>query len=165
MPALTTGKQAPHFSLPLLSQGSFSLAEAQKKGPVLAAFFKVSCPTCQYAFPFIQRLFAGYGDSKVTIVGISQNDVPDTKRFTSEFQITFPIALDDIKKYPVSNSFGLTNVPTLFWISPSGEIELTSIGWSKPEMEQLNQRLAASTGRGLIQLFRPGESVAEFKAG
>ena len=36
-------------------------------GPVVLAFCKVSCPICQLAFPFIQRIHQFYGDSNARI--------------------------------------------------------------------------------------------------
>ena len=125
MTALATGTKAPDFALTSLDGKQFSLADALTRGPVVLAFFKVSCPTCQYAFPFFERLYQAYGRNGVTLVGISQNDAKDTAAFAKQFGVTFPILLDDTHSYPVSNAYGLTNVPTLFWIAPDGEIELT----------------------------------------
>src|SRR5271157_3819345 len=115
MAALTAGTRAPDFSLPALDGGKFSLQEALQRGPVLAAFFKVSCPTCQYTFPYLERLHKAHGD-KVTIVGISQNNQADTAAFLKEYGVSFPTLLDDPNGYVVSNAYGLTNVPSLFLI-------------------------------------------------
>jgi peroxiredoxin len=54
MGALSPGKTAPPIALTTVDGTNVSLAEALTKGPVLAAFFKVSCPTCQFTFPFLQ---------------------------------------------------------------------------------------------------------------
>ena len=125
MPAIGAGVRAPEISL-LSAEGSkFALTEALKRGPVVAAFYKVSCPVCQMAFPYIERLHRAYGKSgKLTLVGLSQDNASDTKAFNREFGITFP-ALLDTKGYPVSNAYGLTNVPTIFLISQDGEIEMS----------------------------------------
>src|SRR3974390_1048629 len=117
MPALTAGKAAPDFTLPTLDGGSFSLHDALKRGPVVLAFFKISCPVCQLAFPYVERIQKAYKDKGVTVVGVSQNDRKDTALFVKEWGITFPVALDDPKKYPASNAYGLTNVPTVFYVS------------------------------------------------
>ena len=42
--------------------------------------------------------------------------------FNKEFGVTFPVLLDDTETYPVSNAYGLTNVPTIFWIAQDAEI-------------------------------------------
>jgi len=169
MVALPAGTKAPDFSLPAVFSGKdggkFSLQTALKQGPVLAAFFKVSCPVCQYAFPYLERLHKAHGDKKITIVGISQDNQRDTAVFLKEYDVTFRTLLDDPNGYAVSNAYGLTNVPTLFLIGQDGEIEITSVGWVKQEVEDVNRRLAAAQQITLPPIFRPGEDVADFRAG
>ena len=108
----------------------------------MLAFFKVSCPTCQYAFPFLERLHKAYGENGVSLFGISQNNAKDTAAFNKEFGITFPTLLDDTDSYPVSNAYGLTNVPTIFWIAQDGEIEVSSVGWVKADFEEIGRKMA-----------------------
>ena len=166
MSALEAGVQAPEIELQYLDGGKFSLNEARKKGPVVAVFFKVSCPVCQMALPYLDRIFRAYEKSgKFTFVGVSQDNAADTQAFNRQFGITFPALLDPVRKYPVSNAYGLTNVPTTFLISPGGEIEFSTVSWSKADVEQLNRRLAALSGIAAAQIFQPGENVSEFKPG
>ena len=73
----------------------FVLHDELAHGPVVLAFFKVSCPTCQYAFPFLERLEQAYGHKGVRIIGVSQNDPKETAAFTKEFGVTFPVLLDE----------------------------------------------------------------------
>jgi peroxiredoxin len=165
MTALALGKKAPDFSLSTLDGRKFSLQEELTRGPVVLAFFKVSCPTCQYTFPFLERLYKAYGNSGVTMVGVSQNDAKETGAFMKEFGVTFPVLLDDTGKYPVSNAYGLTNVPTVFWIARDGEIEISSVGWMKADFEQINRKLAEAGKTAPALVFRPGEDVRDFRAG
>ena len=68
MAALSAGTRAPQFELPLIEGGAeFSLESARARGPVLLVFFKISCPVCQYALPFFERLYRAHGGGKVTI--------------------------------------------------------------------------------------------------
>jgi len=166
MPALEAGVAAPEVKLPLMDGREFSLNQARKRGPVVLAFFKVNCPVCQYAFPFLERIYKAYGDSgKFGLLGVSQNDSGDTKEYNRRFGVTFPTLLDDTRKYPASNAYGLTNVPSIFLVSTDGEVEFSSVGWSKKDMEQLNRKLAEISGMKPSPLFKPGEQVADFKAG
>jgi peroxiredoxin len=165
MAALTTGARAPEFELQALDGKRFVLRDELANGPVLLAFFKVSCPTCQYAFPFFERLYKAYGHKNVTMVGISQNGTKDTEAFTKQFGVTFPVLLDDTDTYPVSNAYGLTNVPTIFWIAQDGEIEVSSVGWVKKDFEEVSQRMAATAKTAPAAMFRPGEDVRDFRAG
>jgi peroxiredoxin len=165
MAALNAGTQAPDFTLPAMDGKQFSLKEALTHGPVLVAFFKISCPVCQFAFPFIERIYRAYKNPNLTIVGISQNDKKDTAAFIKEYGITFPVLLDDTRTYPVSNAYGLTNVPTFFWIAPDGEIEISSVGWLRKDIEEIGRK-AAQSGRGTpVPVFRADESVPDFRAG
>ena len=165
MAALPAGTKAPDFSLSDLDGGRFSLQAALKHGPVLAAFFKVSCPVCQHTFPYLERIHKAHGDRKITIVGISQDDQRDTAAFLKEYGVTFRTLLDDPKGYAVSNAYGLTNVPTLFLIGQDGQIEITSVGWVKQEVDDINRKLAAAHQAPPLPIFQPGEDVADFRAG
>lgn len=165
MPALEAGVRAPEFSLPTVNGGTVSLADELRKGPVLLAFFKVGCPVCQYAFPFYERMYQANRNSGVSLIGISQDNAKDTKAFMKEFGVTFPVALDDPAHYAVSNAYGLTNVPTLFYIDASGEIEISSVGWSKADVEAVNGKLGERQRQKAAVLWRKGEEVQDFRAG
>jgi peroxiredoxin len=165
MAALTAGTKAPDFELKATDGKRFSLQEALADGPVVLAFFKVSCPTCQYAFPFLERLHNAYGHKGVKLLGVSQNDAKDTAAFNKEFGVTFPVLLDEIGKYPVSNAYGLTNVPTIFWIAQDGEIEVSSVGWLKVDFEEINRKMADAGKTAPAVVFKPGEDVRDFRAG
>lgn len=165
MTALTAGTRAPDFKLQSMDGKQFSLQEALVRGPVVAVFFKVSCPVCQYALPFVERIYKAHAQGKVTLVGVSQNEKKDTANFIKEYGLTFPVLLDDTATYPVSNAYGLTNVPTVFWIGQDGEIEISSVGWMRKEIEDINQKAAKLNGKGVDLLFRPEEQVPEFRAG
>jgi len=165
MAALTTGTKAPDFESRTLDGKRFSLREELARGPVALAFFKVSCPVCQYAFPYLERLHQAYRQKGYTLVGVSQNDAKETATFNKEFGVSFPVLLDDARTYPVSNAYGLTNVPTLFWIASDGEIEISSVGWSKADFEAINRNMAGTGRISIAPVFKPGESVPDFRAG
>ncbi len=78
MTNLLEGAQAPDFTLGALDGKEHSLASLLKHGPAVVAFFKVSCPVCQFTLPFLQRLNSRLGDSNATIVSVSQDDARDT---------------------------------------------------------------------------------------
>lgn len=166
MAALEAGTMAPDFTLPTVDGKQVSLAEPLTKGPVLLAFFKVSCPVCQYAFPFFERVFQGNRSDNVTVIGVSQDSAQNTQAFMREFGVTFPVAIDaGSSGYASSNAYGLTNVPTVFLVAPSGEIEVSSVGWSKNDVEAISQRLADYRHQKPAPIWRAGESVQEFRGG
>jgi peroxiredoxin len=166
MPALKAGVPAPKFKLPDLETGQFSLEEVLTHGPILLVFFKISCPTCQFTLPYLERLYRGLtGKTAPAIVGISQNNQKDTTAFLRQFGVTFPVLLDDPKLYPVSNAYGITNVPTLFYIGQDGTIEISSVGWSRKDLEEITHRAEQDAKLVNIALFRSGEQIPDLKAG
>ena len=165
MTALASGSKAPDIELKTLEGKPFSLSDELSRGPVVLAFFKVSCPTCQYALPFFERLYKAYGHKAVKLVGVSQNDARDTAEFNRQFGITLPVLLDDSKGYPASNAYGLTNVPSIFWVAEDGEIEVSSVGWVKADFNQINRKMAEADKIDPAAVFQPGEDVRDFRAG
>jgi peroxiredoxin len=166
MTHVNAGQTAPEFSLKGIDGKIYSLEELRRKGPVLAAFFKISCPVCQFTFPFLQRLYERYGSDDVTFVGISQDDAKATAGFAKQYGIMFPIALDDKEKgYPASNAYGLTNVPTIFLIDADGTVSISSMGFVKNDLEQIAATLAERRKIPPATLFRANESVPANRPG
>jgi len=164
MGMLEAGAMAPPFTLKDLDGKLHSLAEALKNGPVLLAFFKISCPVCQFTFPFVERIFERYAGGKTAVWGISQDDERDTRDFCKEYEITFP-ALPDGDGYPVSNLYRITNVPSLFLVEPDGKISISVTGFSKKELDRIAKKLAAAGERPASPLFAPSEIVPDYKPG
>jgi peroxiredoxin len=166
MPALIAGNIAPDFTLPLMNGKNVSLYELLEQGPVVLAFFKVSCPVCQFAFPYYERIVGAHHDDKVTFLGICQNKAADAKAFAREYGVTFPIALDnDSNRYEVSNAYGITSVPTVFYIDTDREIKVSSVGWSKAEVDEVNTLLAVRHQQVAPAIWSAGEDVPAFRAG
>jgi peroxiredoxin len=164
MTHVNAGTAAPVFSLKGLDGKDYSLPELLQTGPVVAAFFKISCPVCQFTFPFLERLYKKYGGDGVTFLGISQDDARATKEFAREYGVTFPMALDE-KGYPASNAYGLTSVPTIFLIEPGGAVRVSCMGFDKNDLETIGSELAQRKNIPATALFKPGESVPAHKPG
>lgn len=164
MPKVQAGAVAPTFTLAGLDGRHFALADALKRGPVLAAFFKIACPVCQFTFPFLQRIYETYGGSNVSLWGISQDDAADTREFLNEFGVKFPSLLD-CDGYKVSKQYGLTNVPSLFFIQPDGKVHTFSTGFTKKDLETISAEIASVSGKPAQPLFRPGEKVPDHRPG
>jgi peroxiredoxin len=164
MTALSAATKAPDFSLLGLDGTTFSLKDALQNGPLVAVFFKISCPVCQYTMPFFERLRKAYR-GKVAMVGVSQDNQANTTAFLEEYGVTFPALLDDPANYAVSNAYGLTNVPTWFLIAPDSEIQISSVGWVRADMEELNRRLAETGKTAVTRLFLPQDDVRDYRPG
>ncbi len=164
MTHIVAGNMAPGFSLKALDNKQYSLNTLLERGPVVAAFFKISCPVCQFAFPFLERLYKSYGGDGVTFLGISQDDARATQNFAKEYGVTFPLLLDE-SGYPVSNTYGLTNVPTIFLIDTDGTVKVSSMGFDKKDLEAIAANLAQRKRISLAPLFRPDEVIPANKPG
>jgi len=158
---LEAGATAPDFQLQNAGGATSSLKEILARGPALLAFFKVSCPVCQYTLPFLERIYkaAGREAAPVQIIGISQDQAASTRDFQREFGVTFPMLLDDSgRNYPVSNAFGIDTVPSLFLVEPDGKVSLSGAGFARGDLEAIGQRAGATP-------FVPGERVPDFRPG
>ncbi len=164
MSVLKAGKSAPHFGLIAIDGKKYSLQEGLKRGPVLAAFFKVSCPTCQYTFPFLERLYQQLSSSGVQVWGISQDGVRDSERFAREYSVTFPILIDDYP-YKLSREYRLEYVPSIFLIAADGSIAIQSEGFAKRDLLEIQKSLAQTASASVGALFQPGEKVPDYKPG
>jgi peroxiredoxin len=164
MTTIVAGQTAPDFSLKSIDGTEYSLARLLERGPVFASFFKVSCPVCQFTFPFLERLYKRCGGKDVTFLGISQDNARATKEFADEYGATFPMLLD-AEGYPASNAYGLTNVPTSFLIDTDGSIKIVSMGFNKKDLEAVAAELSERSKMPAAALFRPDESVPANRPG
>jgi peroxiredoxin len=157
---IAAGKLAPQCELEDLAGGTWSLAEALGRGPVLLAFFKISCPTCQLTFPFLQRLSEGAREEAPQLVAVSQDDAAGTAQFHKRFHLSMQTLLDKLQApaYPVSNAFGISHVPSLFLIEPDGRISFAVEGFSKADLEKLGERFGVSPfgSADRVPLLQPG---------
>lgn len=155
---------APDFELAWLEGGRRqTLKDLLAGGPVLLAFYKVTCPTCQLTLPFLNRLEKGRAADAPRVVAISQDDAAATHAFNRRFGVELPTLLDPsgsagTPRYPASNAYGITNVPSLFLVEPDGRISLSAMGFDRAEMERLGERFG-------VRLFTPSDRVPVFQPG
>ena len=164
LPTINAGNHAPDFSLKSLDGATHPLNSELKRGSVVLAFFKISCPVCQFTFPYLQRLYERYRGDGVIFLGVSQDDAKDTEQFNKEFGVTFTTLLDG-PGYSASHAYGLTSVPTIFLIDPDGTVTVSCMGFSKNDLEQIANELAQRRHIAAAPLFKPAENVPAFKPG
>lgn len=154
---LAVGVPAPDFSLPTLVGGTIRLSEWTADSPVLLAFFKVTCPTCQFAAPYLGRMAS---NGRVRFLGISQDNKEKTERFNQTYGIPFDTVIDPADaRYAVSSAYGITNVPTLFLVEAGGrQISLAGHGFSRADFQKIADRAG-------VPAFAAGEKIPEFKPG
>lgn len=161
---IEAGNHAPSFTLKTLDGKEYSLDSLLSRGPAVLAFFKISCPVCQFTFPFLQRISERFAGKGVSVVGISQDDARSTKEFNQEYGITFTTLLD-ASGYPASKAYGLTNVPTIFLVAPDGTVKVSCMGFDKAALETITAELAQHQKIAAAPLFRPDEVIPAYKPG
>ncbi len=156
---LERGDLAASFVLTDLDQKSHSLSNVLKSGPVLLAFFKISCPTCQFTFQFLERLHRAASTGTPRVIAISQDTREATLEFHQEFGITIPTLLDKAaENYPASNGYAIASVPSLFLVETDGTIAWAQEGFHRVELETVAKRFG-------VALFRAAERVPEARPG
>lgn len=156
---LLENQLAPDFELPAFDGAKSGLREGKTS---VLVFYKFSCPTCQLALPFLQKMYGAYGDA-FYFVAIAQDDREKTAAFREEYGITIPTLLD-LPPYPVSYSYQIVSVPSIFLIDPDRRIRYSGEGFVKQELLNLADILAQKSGRPQIDLFA-GANVPEWKPG
>jgi peroxiredoxin len=154
---LVPGNAAPDINLTDLDGGRFDLRKALEQGPVVLAFFKVSCPTCQMTFPFLQRLADSTANS-AQLIAISQDDVADTREFQQRTGVSMRTLVDSRPRYEASNAYRIDSVPSLFMVDTDGTIALAVDGFHKAALEDLGHLFHTETFRetDCVPALRPG---------
>ena len=164
MTHILPGAMAPDFSLTGLDGKSYTLSSLTEQGPVVLVFFKISCPVCQFTLPFLERLYQRYGGEGVSFLAVGQDDAKSTSQFLTRYGIGFSTLLDE-DHYPVSNAYGLTNVPTLFVIESGNNVRLVGMGFDKKDLEKIAELLAEHQHIPAAPIFRADETVPDHKPG
>ena len=137
MSQLSVGSKAPDFELNDVDGRSHRLSQALAHGPVALVFYKASCPTCQFTFPYIQKIFDRVGLREgFTLWAVSEDDADETKDFIQRHGLTFYVLIDEYP-YPVSAAYGLEFVPGIFLIQPDGKITVSDFGFTKAGLNQI----------------------------
>jgi peroxiredoxin len=153
---LSPGQSAPEFTLKDLAGQPASLSQITASKPALITFLKISCPVCQLALPFIDRMSKS---ARLEMVAVSQDGPEATQEFNEAFGVTFRTVLDEAGQgYPVSNAFGITHVPSMFVVEPGGAITMAVAGFSRQDLEAIGKRAGVSP-------FREGDEVPDWKPG
>ncbi|HTA41092.1 MAG TPA: TlpA disulfide reductase family protein [Bryobacteraceae bacterium] len=155
---LAAGAKAPDIKLPDLDGHSWNLTDLLKDGPVLLAFFKISCSTCQLTFPFLQRLADSRDGSAPRLLAISQDDATASRGFQERLGVSMPTLLDVPRSWPASNAYQIASVPSLFLVETDGKISLASEGFDKAAIESLGERFHVAP-------FKESDRVPDLRPG
>src|ERR1044071_8806649 len=129
---LKAGDRAPGFTLSDVGGRQVSLEQLLAEGTILLAFYKNSCPTCQFTMPWLNRVAPS---ESVRVYGVSQDDARATTEFVRNYQLQFPALIDDAASgYAASNAYQLTHVPTMFLVDQDARIVWASTGFNRSDL-------------------------------
>lgn len=167
--ALVAGSPAPQALFHDAAGKRLTLPDllAQAKDlPLLLVFFKVGCPTCQLAWPYLQKLHALYGGTAVHVAGVCQNSATEgAAHYRDSGRATFDLLIDPEPRFAASNAFGVEAVPHFVLVSPEARVMKVFAGWSKREMDMLAGQLAGARDFVAGPVIEPGDPVKEWQAG
>ncbi len=130
----------------------------------LYAFFKTTCPTCEMAWPFLERIRTIAEGTHFAVLAVSQ-DEPETTALFNERLGVRALTLYDPPPWRASEALGLDAVPTFFLVGADGRLRDLAVGFQKQKMEEFAERAAGLARRPAEKLFQPGENVPAIKPG
>lgn len=134
-PTLREGQTAPDVTLTRLDGTAVRVSELAAGGPVLLAFYKDTCPTCQLTMPFLNRI----RDGQVQVFAVGQDHPVRAEAFAREWGIQYETLIDPADSYEASNAFGITHVPSMFVVEPGMKITWASVGFMRVDLESLEE--------------------------
>jgi peroxiredoxin Q/BCP len=104
MPAV--GDVAPKFKLSASGGKTIALEDFKGKQMVVLYFYpKADTPGCTKEACGFRDAIAGYDSAKVAVLGISPDPVKDVDKFSTKFELNFPLLADD--DHAVAEKYGV----------------------------------------------------------
>jgi len=160
----TPGGKPEDEGPPDLAVRPWRLADGLSQGPVLLMFVKVGCPTCEYALPLIDRIYRNYPESRVSMVALAQESGRGARRLIQDADLHLAVGLDS-RPHSIGESYGVSFVPTFFYIRPDGTIENAIESFAREELKEINVKIAGEGGVAVLPFFSPDEGVPAFRPG
>lgn len=127
--ALTVGETAPDFTLKALGGQDVTLSSLQGH-PVLINFWASWCAPCRVEMPDLVRTYEAHKADGLVILAINttfQDSVPDAQAFAKEFNMIFPVLLDETGAV-ARDRYRLRGLPVSFFVDRQGIIVRRQIG-------------------------------------
>ncbi|KAB8125763.1 redoxin domain-containing protein [Gracilibacillus oryzae] len=123
---LEVGDEAPDFELQSMTGDFITLSDYRGK-KVMLNFWATWCPPCKAEMPDMEKF---YQNSEIEILAINlvetETKFQDIKQFQAEYQLTFPILLDNGNK--ASDLYRIRPIPASYLIDSNGIIQYFTYG-------------------------------------
>lgn len=160
---LEPGALAPHFTLLGLDGREYSLPGDRGDTPLLLAFFRVKCATCDVAYPYINRLRDAYPEGW-QLWSVCQDGPERAAEYAGRFALNHPVLLDGAA-LDVSRIYDPPSTPALYLIGCDGRIEFTSEGFAKDDLNEISRRIADSSSVEVAEIAPADDGNPALKPG
>lgn len=161
---VTSGADAPDFTLPGLDGLDYALHEARGKGPVLLAIWQAGCGTCRLAAPYLNRLYDAYENLGWSFWAIAQDSADPAREFVRAHDFR-PTVLIDAPAFAVSDAYDPDATPTFYLIEPGQGVTIDAGGFDKDALNEISRRIAGYTGADYVEVAPAGDGNPPFKPG
>jgi len=123
------GQPAPNFTLPTLDGDTISLSDYIGQ-PVLINFWATWCAPCRIEMPELVRAYEEHQDEGFVILAVDlahQDSIDDVRTFAEEFQMNFPVLLDETGDVS-GEMYRLLGLPMSVFVDREGRIERIYVG-------------------------------------
>ncbi|MGG0716885.1 TlpA disulfide reductase family protein [Robertmurraya massiliosenegalensis] len=128
-------ERAPSFSLTTLDGKEVTLEDFLGK-KILLNFWATWCPPCKEEMPDMQELYVEHKEDDFVVlavnVTITEKNRDDVNKFVEEYELTFPILMDESGK--VANQYEILSYPTSYFIDSDGVVRAKIVGGLSKEV-------------------------------
>lgn len=150
MTTIEAGALAPHFTLLGLDGREYSLPRDTDGQPALLVFLRVSCNTCDLAFPYVNRLREAYPDCW-QLWAVSQDEAPRSRAYAERFGLTYPVLID-APGLDASILYDPPSTPAFFLVGRNGRVDYTLEGFDKVDLNEISRRIAVELGVEAVEI-------------
>ena len=130
---LENGRPAPAFELPDLSGRPVRFPDDLKGKITAIRFWADWCPFCRQEMADLEPVYRKYRDRGLRILAVNVRQERDTAaRFVAGLGISYDTLLDG--EGEVARSYGVTGLPTTYFIDPKGILRARILGESTPQV-------------------------------
>ena len=127
--SIVVGQSAPDFTLPTLEGGEVTLSELRGLA-ILINFWASWCEPCRVETPLLVSAYRRYADEGLVVLGLNlteQDRLEDVQAFVSEFDVSYPVLLDDGPEVS-HNLFNLIGLPMSVFVDRRGTVKRVIVG-------------------------------------